>query len=153
MRVIRTPARSGSGRGPVSFGNVLNGVVSDLGLSRDLDDYRIWVAWDEVVGPAVARNAQPVRLDTRRLVVAVKNAMWMQELTLLRRDLCSRLNDWMGREVVSEVFLVIGRVEAPPAVARSGRVREAEKDAEPRPADGNTALERLGRAVRERDQG
>ncbi len=83
-----------------------------LGLERDLDDYRIWQAWDEVVGPQVARNAQPQRLDTHRLIVAVRSPGWMQELTLLRKDICRRLNEWMGREVVGEIFLVVGKIEA-----------------------------------------
>ena len=86
-------------------------MLARFDLGRDIDDYRIWLAWDEVVGPAVARNAQPIRLDKRRLIVAVKNNTWMQELSLLRRDVCRKLNEWMGRDVVSEIFLVVGFIE------------------------------------------
>jgi hypothetical protein len=136
----------------VRLGDVLSGVVSRLGLERHHDDYRIWAAWDEVVGTTVARNAQPIRLDTRRLVVAVKNATWMNELSLLRHELCQRLNAWMGRPVVSEIFLVVGRVESrndasPPTPDAGTPTRD-----EPRPADVNAAIERLWKAVRERDR-
>jgi len=132
------------------MGDLLANVVSRLGLERDLDDYRIWLAWDEVVGPAVARNAQPSRLDARRLVVTVKNATWMQELSLLRHDLSRKLNAWMGREVVSEIFLVVGKVEpSDPETRRPGT--RAVADA-PRPADLNAAIERLWQALRDRDQ-
>jgi len=145
-------ARGGRG-GPVPMADVLAGVVSRLGVERNLDDYRLWVAWDEVVGPAVARNAQPSKLDARRLVVAVKNATWMQELSLLRHDLCHKLNGWMGRDVVSEIFLVVGRVE--PASPPKRRVRNLVRDPAPdtvRPGDDNAAIERLWKALRERDQ-
>jgi predicted nucleic acid-binding Zn ribbon protein len=87
---------------------VLETVVSRLGLRRDLDDYRIFEAWERVVGEQIARNAQPVRLDAKRLVVNVKNPVWMQELTLLREDIRRRINEWMGRELVQELFLVLG---------------------------------------------
>jgi len=133
--------------------DVLAGVVSRLGVERNLDDYRLWVAWDDVVGPAVARNAQPSKLDARRLVVAVKNATWMQELSLLRHDLCHKLNGWMGRDVVSEIFLVVGRVE--PASPPKRRVRNLVRDSAPdtvRPGDVNAAIERLWKALRERNQ-
>jgi predicted nucleic acid-binding Zn ribbon protein len=90
---------------------VLEGVVARLGLRRDLDDYRVFEAWERIVGPQIARNAQPTRLDARRLVVTVKSAVWMQELSLLREDIRRKLNEWMGRDIVSEVFLVLG---APP---------------------------------------
>lgn len=98
----------GRGTGPIKVGGVLETVVSRLGLRRDLDDYRIFEAWERVVGEQIARNAQPVRLDARRLVINVKSAVWMQELALLREDIRQRINEWMGREVVQDLFLVLG---------------------------------------------
>lgn len=96
------------GAGPRKVGGLLETVVSRLGLRRDLDDYRIFEAWEHVVGEQIARNAQPVRLDARRLVINVKNAVWMQELALLREDIRQRINEWMGRELVQDLFLVLG---------------------------------------------
>lgn len=132
--------------------DLLAGVFSKLGVERNPDDYRLWAAWDEVVGPAVARNAQPCKLDARRLVVAVKNATWMQELSLLRQDLCSKLNEWMGREVVSEIFLVVGRVEPTPRERHEHRRQPRVASEATRPADVNAAIERLWKALRDRDQ-
>jgi len=100
--------------------SVLEQALSRLNLHRRLDDYRIWQAWDDVVGKTIARNAQPARLDGARLVVAVRNSSWMQELSLLQRELVARLNEHMGREVVRELFFVVGKIEenAPPAQSR-----------------------------------
>ncbi|MFP6626273.1 MAG: DUF721 domain-containing protein [Deltaproteobacteria bacterium] len=95
---------------PRRLSDLLTSALARLGLERNLDDYRLWEAWDEVVGPQIARNAQPIRLDRNRLVVAVKNPVWMQELTLLRSDIITKLNQWMGRKVVSDIFLVVGKV-------------------------------------------
>jgi hypothetical protein len=149
------------GAKPVRLGDVLSGVVARLGLERDLDDYRLLQAWDEIVGPQVARNAQPMKLDARRLVVAVKNATWLQELTLLRRDICLRLNEWMGRDVVRELFLVIGRLDEEPKAkprpttgAGGGRARTepgSGGEAPSRPADLAEAIERLWAAARARN--
>jgi predicted nucleic acid-binding Zn ribbon protein len=100
---------------PKTVQQVLGNVVARFGLERSLDDYRIWQAWDEVVGPAIARNAQPQKLAGNRLVVVVKNAGWMQELSLLRHDLTDRLNAWMGHDVIAEIYLVVGKVDAPTA--------------------------------------
>lgn len=125
--------RRGTGA-PIQLKEVLGDVVARFGLDRALDDYRIWQAWDEVVGPAIARNAQPQKLNANRLVIAVRNAGWMQELTLLRRDLCDRLNRWMGREVIKEIFLVVGKVdvdERPRPRSRPHTI--GPRDGEPRP--------------------
>ena len=120
---------------PVLLKEVLGDVVARFGLDRSLDDYRIWQAWDEVVGPAIARNAQPQKLSANRLVICVRNAGWMQELTMLRRDLCERLNEWMGREVIKEIFLVVGRVDSDQPEQRRLRPRAVGPgESEPRPS-------------------
>ena len=81
--------RRGRQRAAAQSGSAVSSpaVISRLGLRRDLDDYRIFEAWEQVVGAQIARNAQPTRLDTKRLVVTVKSAVWMQELSLLREDI------------------------------------------------------------------
>ena len=109
--------------GPTRLSALLEQTLARIGLDRRLDDYRVWQAWDEVVGRTISRNAQPVRLDGSRLIVAVRSSTWLQELSLLQRELIVRLNEWMQREVVRELFFVVGRVEQHgPASVRSAAV-------------------------------
>ncbi len=100
-----------STRHPARLSALLDRTLARFGLDRRLDDYRVWQAWDEVVGRTISRNAQPVRLDGSRLIVAVRSSTWLQELSLLQRELVARINEWMEREVVRELFFVVGRVE------------------------------------------
>lgn len=97
--------------GPTKMSALIEQALARIGLDRRLDDYRVWQAWDEVVGRTISRNAQPVRLDGTRLVVAVRSSTWLQELSLLQKELIARINEWMKREVVRELFFVVGRVE------------------------------------------
>ncbi len=106
--------------GPTRLSALLEQTLARIGLDRRLDDYRVWQAWDEVVGRTISRNAQPVRLDGSRLIVAVRSSTWLQELSLLQRELIVRLNQWMEREVVRELFFVVGRVEQPGAARAQG---------------------------------
>lgn len=103
--------------------SLLEQTLARIGLDRRLDDYRVWQAWDEVVGRTISRNAQPVRLDGSRLIVTVRSSTWLQELSLLQRELVARLNEWMQREVVRELFFVVGRVEhhTPESISRARR--------------------------------
>ncbi len=149
---------AGNPSGPRRLRDVLQKVVARLGLERDVEDYRLWQAWDEVVGPDVARNAQPAALNGRRLVVTVRNNVWMQELSLLREELCRRLNQWMGRHVVSEIFLVVGRLEPPTNQSARQRRPALGPAASPAPAtqrpcrDLDEAVARLWRAASERNR-
>ncbi len=147
---------------PTRIAEILGSVVARLGVERNLDDYRVWQAWDEVVGPAIARNAQPLRLDAKRLVVAVRNNVWMQELSLLREELRERINRWMKREVVGEIFLVVGKIEAgsspsrAPAETRAAAPARFQRRQEPSAgervrAELQAAIERLWRQARGQD--
>ena len=95
--------------GPTDLSSLLEAVVQSLGVERELDDYRIWEAWNEVVGEQVANRAQPLKLDGKKLIVGVTSSAWLQELTLLRRDLSGRLNEWMERSVIEEVVFVLNK--------------------------------------------
>ncbi len=98
--------RRPTNKDPQPIGEIIPASLDRLGIERDLDDYRVWQAWDEVVGDTIRRNTEPLRLDGSRLVVAARNASWMQELTLMRAEIVERLNAWMGRKVVSEIYIV-----------------------------------------------
>jgi predicted nucleic acid-binding Zn ribbon protein len=153
---------------PTRLSTLLEQTLSRIGLDRRLDDYRVWQAWDEVVGRTISRNAQPVRLDGTRLVVIVRSSTWLQELSLLQRELVSRINEWMQREVVREIFFVVGRVEPPgqktaapaaPGEPQGQRLRDANADqlelvtppsSEDLSPDVAATFERLWRAARAR---
>lgn len=47
--------------------------------------------WSQIVGPAVACQARPVRIERQMLYVAVANPMWGQTLTLERATMLEKL--------------------------------------------------------------
>lgn len=57
---------------------------------------RVQGCWAEVVGPAIAAEAQPVSERDGTLVVACRSATWSSELELLAPDLLDRLNEALG---------------------------------------------------------
>ncbi|MEO5739267.1 MAG: DUF721 domain-containing protein [Vicinamibacterales bacterium] len=128
--------------GPTRLSGLLDQALARLGLDRRLDDYRVWQAWVEVVGRTISRNAQPVRLDGSRLVVAVRSSTWLHELSLLQRELIVRINEWMKREVVRELFFVVGRIEPQEAPAPKRQEATAPKPQDtPAPAAPRTSVQ------------
>jgi predicted nucleic acid-binding Zn ribbon protein len=79
----------------------------------------IWRVWPDAVGAAIARRAEPVRLRGRTLVVAVSSAPWMQELSLLKRNIIAALNERLPSAIVEDVHLVL--TESRPASAAPTR--------------------------------
>jgi predicted nucleic acid-binding Zn ribbon protein len=54
---------------------------------------RVQAAWGDVVGTAIAAEAQPIAERAGTVTVACRSAAWASELELLASDLLQRLND------------------------------------------------------------
>lgn len=92
---------------PTRLGDVLRAALARLPMGTSLGDYELWTHWDAVVGPTLARHAQPLRLRRGILSVEVDSAEWMQELQFLKQELRERLNARLGRPVVRDIFTVL----------------------------------------------
>src|SRR5262245_26927478 len=68
------------GRDLTRLGDALRAALARLPVGTELANYPIWAEWTAVVGPAIARHAQPRRLRRGVLVVDVDGPDWMHEL-------------------------------------------------------------------------
>jgi predicted nucleic acid-binding Zn ribbon protein len=100
---------------PTRLGEVLVAALARLPGGRDLADYAVWLHWEDVLGPLLAPHAHPRRLRRGVLVVDVDDSTWMQEMHLLKTELCARLNARLGRPAVRDIFLVLGEPRRHPA--------------------------------------
>jgi predicted nucleic acid-binding Zn ribbon protein len=96
------------------LGDVLRDALARLPVARELADHAVWMHWDAVVGPTVARHARPQRLRHGVLLVAVDSAEWMQELQFLKHEVRARLNARLERRAVRDIFVVLSSDGPPP---------------------------------------
>jgi predicted nucleic acid-binding Zn ribbon protein len=87
----------------------LSRLFGRLGLGRGLEGWRAVEEWPRLVGPRVARHARAVSFRDGVLQVEVEGSAWMQELTILRRELVRTINQHLGSECVREVRLMASR--------------------------------------------
>ncbi len=92
-----------------SIGDLLPGLLRDLGLDDALQGWRAVADWRRVVGERLARRTRALRWSEGKLWVEVDGAVWMHELSLLRRDLIAELNRHLGAERVKELVFVLPR--------------------------------------------
>ncbi|OGP20591.1 MAG: hypothetical protein A2038_14040 [Deltaproteobacteria bacterium GWA2_57_13] len=93
------------------LGAVLEKSLQRLELSARLTEYRVWPIWDEIVGPTIARNAQPEKIRHGTLFVKVTSPTWMQQLQYMKEMIAERLNQRLGKEVVKNIFFVVGKLD------------------------------------------
>jgi predicted nucleic acid-binding Zn ribbon protein len=89
---------------------VLRAVLPRLPHAERLQEYRVWEVWEQAVGTAVARKAQPRKIHNGKLFVTVASAVWMQEMQFYKAVIQDKVNHELGALVVKDVRFVVGRV-------------------------------------------
>jgi predicted nucleic acid-binding Zn ribbon protein len=96
---------------PRPLAAALSGIVREAAPAGLLG--RVQGRWRELVGAALAAEAEPVSERSGTITVACRSAVWAQELELLSSDLVERLNGALGtpaepRPVTALRFVVRG---------------------------------------------
>lgn len=82
---------------------VLKNGLKGLNAEEAMQAGRVFAAWPEVVGPAIAPRTQPRFLKDGVLFVEVSSAAWANELALLKPGLLQQLDRRLGRGIVKDV--------------------------------------------------
>ena len=77
----------------VQIGSIIADVLKKYRRESDIELIRVWHVWDEVVGEAIATNAQPAAFKGELLLVHVSSSAWIHQLQFLKADIISKLND------------------------------------------------------------
>lgn len=94
-------------------GDLVEQLLSSRGLTTQLKKYQTWSCWNDVVGPQIARHAQPLRIRDRILEVRVAQPVWMQQLQLLKPKILKQLNERLSEELIEDIYLKRGPVTPP----------------------------------------
>lgn len=75
-----------------SLGDALKTLVQSLGIEKQVEQYKVFDAWNEAVGEQVAKVAQPERIHNGVLIVSVNNAPWRSELTFKKKEILEKIH-------------------------------------------------------------
>ena len=84
-------------------GTLLASLMEELGLGKKLKQYEAVRIWQEVVGERIAKVATPTKINNGILVVKVEKSTWRNELSLLKREIITKLNSALKEEVVKDI--------------------------------------------------
>lgn len=115
VRPYNTPRMRPTNPRASRVGDVLSDVLKRVDPEQQMDAYRIWTFWNDEVGAAIARRAQPSGFRNGILFVTVAAHSWMQELQFLKAKIRDQLNARLGTERVRDIYFVSGTVNAPSA--------------------------------------
>lgn len=85
------------------IGDVIRYFLRQQGLESPLNEYRLVQAWDEMVGPAIARYTDNLYIKNQTLYVHLTSAVLRQELMMARELLIKNLNRAVGAQVIVNI--------------------------------------------------
>lgn len=97
-------------RRPVRIAEAVPGAFQRLGLETRFRQSEVWRVWPTVVGPQIARHAQPHAVWHGRLIVHVTDPVWLHHLSMMRHRVIPALNEKLHTTVVRELILRVGEV-------------------------------------------
>lgn len=103
-----------------SLGKAADGLHASEGLRRG----KLLLAWVEVVGPALARQAAPAEVQGDTLHLVCSGPGWSQEILLRQREILDRLNRVLGDPPIKRIRCRTGRIK--PIDSPNLRSREPE---------------------------
>jgi len=87
---------------------IIDKVIRSLGLSRNYDGWRVVSQWPEIVGKQIATKTRAIRFSEGVLYVAVKDAVWRQELAMRIGEILKTIHSYPFGRAVKQVRLVMG---------------------------------------------
>jgi predicted nucleic acid-binding Zn ribbon protein len=108
-RVDLTPLEEARRDSAKSVGDLVHGVMEEMGLDRRRAEAEIVKVWNNLVDPQIAAHAQPAGLRNGTLFVTVDSSVWLDEIVRYRRrDILARLQTSFGRESVQRISFRVG---------------------------------------------
>lgn len=107
-------------------------VLRAAGDSDEVAEAAAIAAWKHAAGDGMKEHAVALKLENRRLTIAVADPIWQKQLASMRGSLLFRVNSILGQPLVSALEFVIDPKLAKPRVVQT----EAEE-----PLDNEVPLE------------
>jgi len=86
----------------------LGDVLTSKGISQSIKNCNTVLLWGKVVEGEVKKNTEALKVQNRTLYVMVKNSVWAQELTFLKKDIIKKINEAAGYGAVADIRFKVG---------------------------------------------
>lgn len=84
---------------------VLHQIIRENGWEDKINKQKLYIAWDNAMGPAVTRHTQSIYLQGRKLIINIDSAPLKHELSMQRSRIIDLLKEQTGKDMVDVVVI------------------------------------------------
>ncbi len=88
-----------------SLSDVLKDFVTDNNLQKGLDKVAVRDVWEKVMGPAITKYTQNIKLERDSLFVQLSSSVLREELSYGKEKIITNLNEELGKELIKKLIL------------------------------------------------
>lgn len=81
-------------------------MLKKFGIDSTIAQNKALNIWNEIVGDAVAKNAQPDRVEHGVIIVKVSSPTWRQELYFQKKEIIQKINNTIGKNVIRDIRFI-----------------------------------------------
>jgi predicted nucleic acid-binding Zn ribbon protein len=96
--------------GVEQIGEILKRYLNRSGFLKKLNDYKVFLRWEDIVGDKVAMYAKPYRIKGSTLWVVVSNSVWLQELKFLEKEIIKQIQIDLKEKKIKKIYFVLGEL-------------------------------------------
>ena len=96
---------------PSPVGEVLERVFNKLSIDKKLKELKALKLWEEVTGEKISRHSFPLFVRKGNLFVRVDSSGWLTQLTYLKPEIISRLNERLREGSIKNIYFRLGEVK------------------------------------------
>jgi len=84
---------------------ILKDFVTDNKLQTGLDKVVVREVWEKIMGPAITKYTEQIKLERDTLYIKLTSAVLREELTYGTQKIITNLNKEIGRDLIKKLIL------------------------------------------------
>ena len=89
----------------LSMSDVLKEFVTENKLQKGLDKVEVRDVWEQIMGPAITKYTNSIKLDRETLYIELTSSVLREELSYGKEKIIRNLNEELGKELIKKLVL------------------------------------------------
>lgn len=100
--------------------NILAVTIRNMGIQKKYNAQSVIVHWKKIVGDDIANHSYPVIVQSGILLIAVNNSVWCHHLSMMKDNIITKINDFIGEKLILDIRFQAGNSKNPPKYENTG---------------------------------
>lgn len=86
---------------------VLENVMRQQDFKGDIEAYKVFSIWEDIVGPKVGAHTRPSKIADRVLYIEVDDHLWLTQLKYMKRDILRKIEKSVKAGIFNDVKMFL----------------------------------------------